>query len=386
MRSAGIVSVVLMLAVGSAALHAQQVVPSASAGVAALQPPFKTITYSPAKTKMASDPFFSHGYIIQFKHSSASAEESTIYLWNSSGQLEHEIAIWPAGTDKLSLTSVDVGVDSQLAFAGRATKTDGSLFAFIATSNLAGENPRYFTTGDYLPTQIARADDGSIWAIGAEHSEDEQIAGVTTKKWANYDTLRHYSSTGVLIEHFLSRWGSGVAYITKGAGNGAFKAYNSQGNAVASPYLNPDWGYQNAWAASSFLRSSGTQTVLYDGLREQLCKRDTVANTFSCETVTGTYADLFSLTGFAFLSNGDVLASMKGDEPDLDDMCGLFFLAPQTSGSGSQWILVPGTKSDRFTVGDFLLLLGSDGDSLIYSRTEAKGDTTTVVYESRSEK
>jgi hypothetical protein len=377
---AGILSTVLLFASGSAVLRAQQTVSGAASGVPALQPPFKTITYSSWTTKGASSPFFAHGYLIQFVGNSPSSKESNIHLVNWSGKLVHEATAWPDGAVKVFLTSVDVGADSQLVFSGLATRTDGSLSAFIATSSLDGDNPRYFGTGNYLATRIARADDGSLWTIGSVLPERHQVAGGDVKTFPNYDVLHHYSSAGVLIEHFRSRWGVDVAYITDSGAQGGLAAHNLNGDTVASPYLDPSWGYNDAWKTSRqvFLRSSGTQTVLYDGLHNQLCRHDSTANAFSCEPVSGAYANPMSLTGFALTGKGEVLASMRSSESNQRAVRRLFLLSPQVTHSGLQWLGVPVTRSDAPFRARFSSLLGVDNDSLVYSTNQTKGGIRTL--------
>jgi hypothetical protein len=382
---AGILTVVLTLASGSAILRAQQAVSSAVAGVPALQPPFKTTTYSNWTTARATAPFFTHGYLIQFVRKSGSARESNIHIANGSGKLVHEVTAWPNGAVKVFLTSVDVGGDSQLAFAGSATKADGGVFAFIAISSIDGESPKYFSTGNYLPTQLARADDGSLWTIGSVLPEDHQAAVEGAKTFPNYDALHHYSSAGVLIEHFLSRWGTGVAYITDSGGEAGLAAHNLQDDIVTTPYLSPSWGYNDAWKPSRqiFLRSSGTQTVLYDGLRKQLCIHDSIANAVSCKSVGGIYTNPMSLTGFALTGQGEVLASLRSSDPDQYALRGLFLLSPKATRPELQWLRVPVTNSNALSQPAFLSVLGVDNNALVYSNTKTKGDVSTVlVYES----
>ena len=267
-KCVGILSVVFVAA--SIGLTAQPPAPDAAGGVATLSPPYKAIFYTGTKPAGATAPFFSHGYLIQFKHQVTSAGATNIYLWNSSGQLEDEVAIWPEGAAKLFLTSVDVGASGQLAFAGALVRTDGSVSLFIATSDVNGQNPKYFDTGRYRASQIALADDGSIWAVGAEHNTLTKNGGTTVTRWNNYDMLRHYSSAGALIEHFLPRWEAGVASVTvtyDSSGHGTLVTYDSQGEQTTTSRHNAAWSYTAAWDPSRqvFLKSAGNYTVLYNG-------------------------------------------------------------------------------------------------------------------------
>ncbi|HEY4049856.1 MAG TPA: hypothetical protein VGM27_23590 [Acidobacteriaceae bacterium] len=68
---------------------------AADQSIAALAPPYKTVTFSYLRPKRATIPFFSHGYLIQVKHFTIAAGGSNLYLYNSDGGLEHELAIWP---------------------------------------------------------------------------------------------------------------------------------------------------------------------------------------------------------------------------------------------------------------------------------------------------
>ena len=203
-----------------------------SQNIPTLDPPYKTILFSSPAPSRATVPFFNHGYVIQFKHWTKAKGEPNIYLYNRSGTLEHELAMWPQGATDLFLASVDVSISFKLAFAGRATRGDGSKYNFVVTSDLYGQSAKYINTGTYFATQITQAEDGSVWSIGAEFIED----GNSLTSWQNYDVLRHYSVDGLLLEHFLPRWGAGTAYVTQikdNAGNGHLAAYSEHHELIA---------------------------------------------------------------------------------------------------------------------------------------------------------
>jgi hypothetical protein len=348
---------------------------------ATLPAPYKSISYSNPVPKGATTSFFSHKYLIQLKNHTDIHPAPNIYLYNLAGQLEHKLSIWPEGASRLFLSSVDVGANGKLAFAGHVKKDDGTEFNFIATADLDGDSPLYFSTGNYLAMQIAQADDGSLWAIGAEHA---QVSGAT-KLWKNYDTLRHYRSTGKLIEHFFSRWGADVAYVkstTGGTGSVTLVAYNSQGNPITTNPIKR--GYEDAWRQSRqvYLRTAGAQVVLLDGTYNIICERNSIANTSLCENMTGLYANTMRLTGVGLTQDGDVLAGMKASDPSINLLRGLFLLAPpKTDNNGIQWAIVQGTESSSPTIGDFYDLLGIDGNSVVYRMREGRRRPKTV-YES----
>jgi len=133
----------LSLLAQEAALETIRVNSSEATGVVhALSAPYKTVSFSYVQPVPATAPFFSHGYVIQYIRHTTFAGASNIYVYNSFGNLAHEVAIWPTGAAKLFVTCVDVGANGQLAYAGVTTKGDGSTFAFIATSELDGANPK----------------------------------------------------------------------------------------------------------------------------------------------------------------------------------------------------------------------------------------------------
>lgn len=377
-KLAWILVCMLVFASGYKGLYAQQAEPAAAAGIAALSPPFKAVTYSNTAPKGTTAPLFSHGYFIQFKLISTFPGESNIYLWNSSEQLEHEVAVWPAGAAKLSLISVDVGAGRQLAFACRAIKPDGSASAFIATSGLDGENPKYFDTGNYQATHLAQADDGSIWTVGVEQSENVQVAGVATKKWTNYDVLHHYSSAGVLLDHFLPRWGPVSAYVIQqidSANNVTLSSYDNK-NFFLAAYAAPFWGPQRGYAARSsiasqaWLKTINDGVVLYDG-RTGILYRFSASN----PTLVSQRVDLHErqgdkISGFTVLGDGTIYASWQTSDATYPHYFGLFKLSGGSSDGLARWSSVPQDNSDQGIPWLLRDVLGSDGTAIVY-RTRA---------------
>jgi len=374
----GILSCVLIIAAGGVGLSAQQAVSPAAETAAPLSPPYKTITYSAARPQGATEPFFSHGCLIQFLHKSTFAGQSNIYLWNSSGLLEHEVAVWPAKATSLFLTSVDVGISSQLTFAGEATNADGTTTPFIATSNLDGESPKYFSTGNYRASQIAQADDGTIWTVGAENF----VAIVNSmKKWNNYDVLRHYSPAGALLDHFLPRWGSATAYVIQevnAANNTTLRAYDSQNHTIAT-YAAPFWGPQGGFAGSaissqSWLKAVSGGVVLYDG-RSGIVYRYSSSNpSLSEQGVELSDNAGRQISGFTVTSDGRIFASMQSSDATHPAGFGLFQLSSSTQGL-AKWSKLPQDASGMVSFG---LLLGSDGTAVVYQTAKSQVNWSEV--------
>lgn len=357
---------------------------TATMAISGLASPYKATLFPMPKPKDTTAPYFTHGYLVQFVHYTTLQGQSNIYIYDGSGLLKSTLTIWPKDSAKLFISSVDIGRDHRLAFAGKEIKQDGTTFSFIATSNSLGHSIQYFSTDNYVASQIAVADDGTIWAVGAELPQN--MTTNLQKTWRNYDTIRHYTFQGGLLGHYLSRWGSQVAYLRSEVdetGNLSSIAYSSNGTPLKLPNQNAIWGYRDAWKASRqvFLRTSGDLTVLYDGLHDRLCLYDDTKGAFSCEQIVGAYSEGAIITGFALLSGNHIIASMKGDEPDGTWFRGLFVLIPQTSTQSHRWVVVSGTKSSSTVKSDFFELLGSNGRSLAYRRRQGRQASATV-YES----
>jgi hypothetical protein len=344
----------------------------AESNVPELSPPYRTVAISNAAPAGTTAPFFNHGYLIQFKHKTEAAGESNIFLYSASGELKHEVAIWPEGTATLFLASVDVGASKQMAYSYRQTNNDDSTARFIALSDLDGKNEKIVNTGTYLATQIALASDGSIWTIGAEYFSDSG----GQRRWDNYDMLRHYSAKGALLEHFLPRWEPGVSYKAE-TPDGA-EAHNNEG-AVVTDNTPPGEGYNNAWRPSrqTYLRSTGSSTVLYDGLNDRVCLHHPSSKTLSCQSITGDNVDEMGPNGFAISDNGEIFASMRAFTPDKNERrsMGLFVLSRLASGAGFEWKAVPGPIVHA--------VLGEDGGFVVYRGPKYIGSKAVNIYWAR---
>jgi hypothetical protein len=361
------------LALNGATLPAQRPEPNGGANAPELLPPYKTVAYSFQDKADATTPYLSHGYLIQFKRLSTFAGESNIYLYGSSGNLEHEVAIWPLRATKLLITSVDVGASLQLVLAGQTAMADGSRSYFIATSDLDGKGAKYFSTGNYRAAQISQADDGSIWAVGAEHYQMEAGGSAPPLKWKNYDMLRHYSSAGTMVEHFLPRWGSRAAYVIQqvdASNSVTLRAYDSQNNPVAE-YAAPLWGPQGGYAeasavaSQSWLKAVGNGVLLYDG-RSGVIFRHIASQAFmSSNGVEPEDSQGGHLNGFAVTSDGRIFAAMSMDAGAGFLDRGLFELVPNPPTGLWRWFRVGTDLTLQLSLGSNFSVLGADGTAIV---------------------
>ncbi|NNN22391.1 MAG: hypothetical protein HKL80_10380 [Acidimicrobiales bacterium] len=329
---------------------------------------------------------FSHGYLLKFAHYSSG--DPNIFLCDSAGQPLKELLITPPNTASVFLTSVDVGKNSQLGFAGKTKGAGGKPYAFIGLSGIDGVKPIFFNTGKYIATKIAVADDGSIWAVGATGPDNSTVSGQSVTKWNNYDTVRHYSSSGILMEHYLPRWESSIAYssvTTDSAGQKTSGLYDSGGSLKQITIDGQLSGYSGAWNAKRqvFLRSSGSQIILLDGENQLVYRWNPKERNFVGQPIVGYFVKTLPIiTGVVLHRNGDVVASLRCSDSISGSLRGLFRLVQESSGTSLEWQEVHGTLNKGHALGKFDSLLGADGDSLVYSRTKDKGDKSTAFYES----
>jgi hypothetical protein len=213
----------------------------------------------------ASTHFSRHGYLVQFTHHSDSPGTPNLQVYNSSGKLLYELTIWPSRTARLFISSVDVGQGNAFAFAGQVVRDDDVKTNFIAIDHLGHTAPQYITTRGYLASQIAMADDGSIWAIGDKPSDDALLKPGSSVP--NYDVLRHFAPDGTLIDHSMKRWGDGISYVTHSDVPAFVIGHPTDGSVNPAPVESLTHSYRDAWKPGSdiYLRTHGTSAFLYDG-------------------------------------------------------------------------------------------------------------------------
>jgi hypothetical protein len=355
--------------------------------LSALGPPSRTVTFQNVSPQKSTWPVFSHSYLIQYRHITTSPNQPNIFLYNSSGELEQQITVWPMGVTKLFIASVDVGLDKRLAFSGQITRSDKSKDRFIAIAGIDGKNPRFFSTGNYMASQISIADDETIWSTGAEEAT---LSTNGDKRWTNYDMLRHFSSDGVLLGHFIPRWGTQASYaiakqgddnsdskqsgvddtVATGGATTHVITYDENGNILAT-YGAPLWGPQGGFAGTakvsqSWLKSVGSRLVLYDGRSGILYSYDASNRTLQTQGVDISHNQGMQINGFAISSDGIIIASMEANYGKHPSSFGMFQLVADPSGGLSIWSKVKPSKSKGRQIGGQLSVLGSDGTAIVY--------------------
>jgi hypothetical protein len=194
--------------------------------------------------------------------------------------------------------------------------------------------------------------------------------------WNNYDTLRHFSSSGSVIEHFLPRWGPAIAYTvehTDVSGDRLLDAYDKDHQAITqyrAPFWGPFGGFTDPSGIESqvWLRTVANGVVLYDGRSGILYRYSSSNPTLISQSVDVEDNDKSHISGFAVSNEARIYASKRNADLGHSSSLGLFELLPNPTGGLARWLHIQPGKS---TTQDLSrerpnVLLGFDGMSMVY--------------------
>jgi|HubBroStandDraft_1064217.scaffolds.fasta_scaffold00503_12 hypothetical protein len=374
-------SLTAAIALANPVLRAQAETAPTSGGSLTLSVPFQTIQY--AAEPGTTGPILSRGHLVRFRRYSTTASAPKIYLYSTSGSFDHSVVLWPNGAIKLHLTSVDVGPNSQLTFAGESLSADGVKHPFLATSDLYGNSLRYFSTGTFLSTRIVVAADGSIWCVGID--SHTQLSGDQVRK-DNYDVLRHYNQQGSLAEHFLPRLGANAAYVvysnaSTGTGTSGLHAYDKNDNLLLN-YVGPRGRYAGTKGNNqNWLTAVGDGILLYDGKSGILYRYSASSGTLTAKRVDVQNLSGNLVTGFAASSDGELYISIQArdrEHPLYNDR--FFRLAGLTSPFLARWSPIREELLTPRVLGKRPTLLGCDGTAVVFKSKGKQVNWSNVQY------
>lgn len=356
---------------------------------ATLSAPYSQIEYTNTRPAHATFPVFHNGYLMQFVHHTATDTEPDVFLYDSYGHVVSTISLWPNGAADFYLAAIDVNKSNQLVISGQLTKANGGKSPYLEISDLNGQNAHYIWTGNYMATQVSAADDGSIWTVGAERGTD---IGEGLRAWQNYYMLRHFASTGEVLDQLLPRWGDDVARVQQKIGDptkgqedysSPMQAFDKNGKLIAT-YTAPNWGSNPGLARvehaknQTWLQAYQNGIVLYDGRLRRLYQYDNTSKSLNVSSLFNDSASATgrTLNGFAVMSNGRIFASSDKMYDTIlrggftrNQITGIYELVPYAGAvSLMQWRVVartpaaPGDTTQRVQ----LKLLGAEGESLVY--------------------
>jgi hypothetical protein len=211
-------------------------------------------------------------------------------------------------------------------FAGSATTADGASADFIA--EIGNEGIRHvIRTSPFYPLKVCVTDQGTVWAYGEELTADR-----AAEPRAHYPMLREYSFDKGELRTALDR------------------------ATVRPPSGVPIGGAHH----DAFLQCGAKSVVLVSGPTNELMEYE-LSTSHLTRTPIAPLPDGFYLTGIALTDSAELYASTL--KPGAGAQTGMLRL--QRDASGAQWKTLTMVSPHG---GNFFLLMGSDGEDLVYSR------------------
>jgi hypothetical protein len=251
-----------------------------------------------------------------------------VKLYDKSGQKVRESSIWFPGAQRVIISSAAVTPDGRIIASGDAEKADGTTATFIALTNLAGKVTQVIQTKGYYPSHVCEAPDGTVWSFGG----------------TGYDEQTYRPNPGDTLRHFDFHKGQIASYLPRS--------------------LFPD---RPAPDKPGFIRCSKNEVVAYSPSTQEFIEIDyggVSLRTYRAESPSG-----LSLVGFASNESKSVYAYFsrlsKADEVE-----GLYYLSFNELGKTVHWTPLEGAVGLRTKPGAVIDLWGTDGDSLVISRSE----------------
>jgi hypothetical protein len=210
--------------------------------------------------------------------------------------------------------------------AASATTSDGTVADIIAEVGKSGVM-RVIRTTHFYVDRVCATDDGTVWAYGQELTEDRK--GESAK---DYPVLREYSFDRGQLRTVLQR------------------------GTVHPPAGTPLSGARR----DVFLKCGAKKLVVVNGATNELMEYDFASSTLSRWPIAS-FGEGFYMTGAALTQSGDVYVSVLRPSPKT--LSGVLRLNVTSAGI-AKWT----SLETRPAAGNYVILLGNDGDDLVYSR------------------
>jgi hypothetical protein len=155
-------------------------------------------------------PRFGHGFLLAFDF-----DRSIIWSYDRTGKQSMEVPLTIPNASRIQIRNISAGPDGTVAVTGSASDDQGRLTPVIFWIAPSGTLTRVVRTAPFSASQIAFADDGSLWAAGRAmvYNPTSPLPSEVITTAANFDVLRHYDAQGRLQKTALSRntFASGAA-------------------------------------------------------------------------------------------------------------------------------------------------------------------------------
>jgi hypothetical protein len=290
-------------------------------------------------------PEIGNGHVWSFRPVLRAPSNDVIHLDSLAGDAQQTIGFWLPAAETIWISGVTVTPAGRILVIGTYSRATGSLMTnFVAEVDSTGHVVATHDLGDYEPSGVCSAKDGTIWMLGQVWSDELQQR--------SYMMLRNYSLTGQLVNAYLDRGQLEVAAIN------------------SHPQIHSD----RPWIRGTvmFLRCGGDSIGAYVGAGPaktwvEIRAGDGMMQTWRAEQPRGA-----RITGFAFLGTHQVYASFDMYDPNHSVTGrGLYKLDCGRYGEGI-WAPVSGMVSPVTEARGFAMVVGGDGSNVVYLRNGSK--------------
>ncbi|OLB39632.1 MAG: hypothetical protein AUH11_03760 [Acidobacteria bacterium 13_2_20CM_57_17] len=286
-------------------------------------------------------PHWDNGYLLSRVVETYQAGEPNIRLYDRSGKKVREARIWFPESPRVVIYSATVTSDGRIIAAGNAQKSDGAAAPFIALTDLTGKVTNVIQTQGFVPANICRAPDGTIWSFGG--------TGYDTHSEPNPgDTLRHFDFQKGQIGSYLPR--------------SSFPQHLHPGPEV-----------------SAEVRCGANEVVVYSRTARaylEMTYADVAPRAYHAEPPYGLRLYGFTASG-SKKAYGCFSHAGKG---------GLFYLSFNDVTSTVRWLPAEGTVGLSTRSGVITGLWGSEGDNLLVSRAEDSAGVVAIHWVAPADK
>lgn len=266
---------------------------------------------------------WSHGRLASF---GMGEMKEPVTLYDKNGKWLFET--WPTFKDATKVFAQDAAPTGTgtVVLAASAASGDGAVADMIVEVGADGVR-RAIRTNPFFPLRVCATDGGTVWAYGKEFTPER-----TAESRSPYPMLREYSFEKGELRTALDR------------------------ATVRPPRGVPVTGAHN----DAYLQCAPGKVVLVLGSTNELLQYNLTKSTLVRSPIA-TLPEGFYMTGAAVTHSGEVFASTF--RPGSNALTGMLHLHVNSAGA-AQWTSLSTIPSGN----QFFLLLGSDGEDLVYSR------------------
>jgi hypothetical protein len=289
-------------------------------------------------------PRWENNHLITFEVDAATPSTPNVSIYGRDGRLSRQIVIWIPEAMRVFLDNVVLTTDGRILATGVADSNDGKRAAFIAITDVAGKVTSVIRTNPFLASQLCLGPDGTVWTFGDVPSTGTASAEVSA------GLLRNYDFGAGLLHEFLPR-----------------SSFPASRNAPA---------FLSGVGKEVAMRCSQSELVIYSGPA-----REVIVMNFSDLIITR-WKDRRStralpMLGFALTASGTIYSSLTSVPEQTDEKnakAGLYELQFDAPTHSAVWLPVMRIQqSGPPTDSDVTLLLGVDGNALVYNRVGDSG-------------